>query len=133
MSHPSPEQLATVPLLAGLPDEYLRALAGYFEVEEHAAGHAIVREGSSGYAFYVVASGAVAVTQDGAELRRLGAGDFFGEISIIGEGRRTATVTALEPTVVWELFGTSFRVLQADHPDLAAALEAAMQQRLAGS
>lgn len=133
MTRPSPEQLASVPLLAGLPDDYLRELAGYFEVEEHGSGHAIVREGSSGYAFYVIASGAVAVTREGQELRRLEAGDFFGEISIIGDGRRTATVTATEPTVVWELFGTSFRVLQANHPGLATALEAAMQQRLAGS
>ena len=55
----------------------------------------------------------------------------FGEIAILGEGRRTATVTATEPVVVWTMFGTLFRDLQATRPDVAAALEAAMAERLA--
>jgi len=55
----------------------------------------------------------------------------FGEIAILGEGRPSATVTATEPAVVWTMFGTLFRDLQATRPDVAAALEAVMAERLA--
>ena len=133
MDHPSAADLSRVPLLADLPVDYREELSNRFEIEEHSDGHAIVREGGPGYAFYVIASGAATVTQEGRELRRLEAGDYFGEISIIGEGRRTATVTAVGPVVVWVLFGTAFRVLQSSRPEVATALESAMQQRLAGN
>jgi CRP-like cAMP-binding protein len=131
MTDPTAAGLAEVPLLADLPEEILTALATRFEVEEHQAGHAVVTEGRPGYAFYVVRSGSLTVTQGGSVLRTLGAGDFFGEISILGEGLRTATVTTSEPCELWVLFGTSFRVLQSQRPDVAGALEAAMEDRLA--
>jgi len=133
MDHPTERDLSHVPLFADLSEEFRSHVAEHFEVEEHPVGHAIVREGDSGYAFYVIATGQAVVTQDGQELRRLGPGDFFGEISIIGDGRRTATVTAATPVVVWQMFGTSFRVLQSARPEVAGALEAAMAQRLAGN
>ncbi|MEI7778612.1 MAG: cyclic nucleotide-binding domain-containing protein [Actinomycetes bacterium] len=132
MDHPNAADLMQIPLLAGIPTEFRAELAQRLEVEDHNDGHAIVREGSSGYAFYLLASGTAVVTQEGHELRRLESGDYFGEISIMGEGRRTATVTAVGPVVVWVLFGTAFRVLQTSRPDVSAAIEAAMQQRLAG-
>jgi len=126
--------LADVPLLAGLSEEARAALAERFEVERHAAGHSIVTEGRAGYSFYVIAKGTATVTHEGRELRTLGPGDFFGEIAILGqEGRRTATVTAAEAMVVWALFGTSFRTLQMERPQVAAALEQAMKDRLAAS
>lgn len=70
-------------------------------LEEHDAGRHLVSEGRAGYAFYVLDQGRATVTQDGKELPVLGPGEFFGEIAIIGEGRRAATVTAREPVVVW--------------------------------
>ncbi len=130
MPQPTAADLAQVPLLADLPDEMLATLASRFEVEEHAAGHHVVTEGRPGYAFYIVSTGALTVTQEGRVLRTLGPRDFFGEISILAEGIRTATVTADEASEVWVLFGTSFRVLQATRPDVAAALEQAMDDRL---
>ncbi len=84
---------------------------------------------NSGYSFYLLDPGSVSVKHEGREVRTLG--DFFGEIAILGEGRRTATVTAIEPGVAWSLFGTSFRTLQAERPDVADALQSAMTQRLA--
>ena len=131
MTQPTAAGLAEVPLLSALPQEMLETLATRFEEEEHAPGHPIVTEGRPGYAFYVVRSGSLSVTQDGRLLRTLGAGDFFGEISILGDGVRTATVTADTAAEVWVLFGTSFRVLQSQRPDVAAALESAMDERLA--
>src|SRR5215831_11568776 len=106
MRPPTADDLARVPLLAGLDAGSRAAIAAALEVEEHAPGHVVVSEGRAGYAFYVVADGKLAVTVDGREVRELGPGDFFGEIAIIGEGRRTATVTAVTLVVTWVLFGT---------------------------
>jgi CRP-like cAMP-binding protein len=128
---PTADDLSTVPLLSGLPDSTRAALAERFEVEEYAAGATVVAEGRAGYAFYVVARGFAAVLQEGRHLRRLGPGDYFGEISIMGDGHRTATVAAATPLVVWVLFGTVFRTLQTGEPEVAAALQEAMQARLA--
>ena len=131
MAAPTADDLAKVPLLSGLSDDARGALAGRFEVEAYAAGHAIVTEGRAGYAFYVVAEGLAAVLHDGRHMRELGPGDYFGEISIMGEGRRTATVVAATPVEVWVLFGTVFRTLQTSDPEVAAALQEAMEARLA--
>jgi CRP/FNR family cyclic AMP-dependent transcriptional regulator len=131
MEHLTASDLLDVPLLAGLSPEFRTRLAQEFEVEDHAAGHVIVREGASGYAFYVIRSGTVSVTQAERELRTLGPGDFFGEISISGEGRRTASVTATSPVVAWVLFGTTFRELETAEPAVAEGLTAAIRERLA--
>jgi CRP-like cAMP-binding protein len=131
MRAPTADDLAGVPLLAGLDETTRAAVAAALEVEEHSPGHVVVSEGRAGYAFYLVADGKLAVTVDGREVRDLGPGDFFGEIAIIGDGgRRTATVTAVTPVIVWVLFGTRFRALQIEAPDVAAALESEMRHRL---
>lgn len=131
--HPTADDLARSPLLADLPGEVLAVLAERFETEAFDAGHRFVVEGRSGYAFYVLDKGTVSVSQEGREIRSLGPGDFFGEIAILGTGRRTATVTAAEPGEAWTLFGTSFRELQAMRPDVATALQDAMADRLAAA
>lgn len=131
MNHPTPQDLSRVPLFADLPADATEVLAPRFDIEQYDAGRRVVLEGSSGYAFYVVDEGQVAVTHEGQELRTLSAGDFFGEIAILGGGRRTATVTATEPVTVWKMFGTAFRELERIRPDVGAALQDAMRQRLA--
>jgi CRP/FNR family transcriptional regulator, cyclic AMP receptor protein len=131
MDHPAPVELAEIPLLSTLPQPYLESLAAQFEVEEFGAEHVIVREGDAGYAFYIIKDGTAVVTQEGREIRQLGPGDFFGEISIVEGGRRTATVTSSTPMVVWTLFGTEFRVLETADPEVAAALQGVIAVRLA--
>ena len=132
MDHVSASDLAAVSLFADLPNSFLAAIAERFDVERHHPGHTIVAEGRSGYSFYVLAEGTATVSHEGQVLRTLGPGDFFGEIAILGpQGRRTATVTADDEVVVWQLFGTSFRTLQMESPDVAQALEQAMKDRLA--
>jgi CRP-like cAMP-binding protein len=122
MSAPTPEALAAVPLFHGLPPDDLTALAQQFEVEQHRAGKALVTEGRAGYAFYVLAEGTASVSEGDPVLRELGPGAHFGEMAIIGDGRRTATVRAVTDVTVWVLFGTAFRVLQATRPEVAALL-----------
>lgn len=130
MDHPTAADLARAPLFAGL-DEHVRSrLAEQMDVKHFDAGRAIVTEGSAGYVFYVIASGEAAVTHDGERVRQLGPGDHLGEIAILGSGRRTATVTAISDVDAWSLFGTRFRALEAEQPDVAKALVAAMEARL---
>jgi CRP-like cAMP-binding protein len=121
--HPSPEELASVPLLAALNPEQLTALAELLEVEDISAGRAVVREGATGYAFYFMIAGAAEVRHGDTVVRTLGPGDFFGEVAMIDNTRRTASVIAVEPSIVWSMFGTTFRVLEADHPDIAKVLQ----------
>jgi CRP-like cAMP-binding protein len=131
MAVPTADDLTRVPLLAKLSDDDRAALAPRFEIEERSPGSRLVTQGTAGYAFYVLADGRAAVEADGRTLRELGPGDHFGEYAIIGEGRRTATVTALTPVTVWALFGTEFRQLESSRPDLADELRRAMDERLA--
>ena len=131
MSHPTASDLAAVPLFAGMSEQVRSALADRFDVKSHRAGERAVTEGNSGYAFYVVHEGTLSVSRAGKAVRQLGPGDFFGEISIIGDGRHTATVTADGPALLWVMFGTRFRELQGDHPEAAIAVQAAMDARLA--
>jgi CRP-like cAMP-binding protein len=130
VQHPTADDLTRVPLFTGLDGETRAGLAERFDVEEHAAGKVLVTEGRPGYAFYILASGKAGVSVGDRPIRLLGPGDYFGEMAILGEGRRTATVTAAEPVVVWVLFGTSFRELQTAQPDLADALTRVMNERL---
>ena len=133
MATPTADQLNFVPLLAGLSDQDRAALAARFEVDEFPPGKDIVTEGRTGYAFYVVAEGQVQIAQDGVPLRVLGPGEHFGEIAILGEGRRTATATAVTRVSTWTLFGTEFRSMQIGQPAVAARLVQAMQDRLTSS
>jgi len=63
--------------------------------------------------------------QGDRELRLLGPGDFFGELSIVGEGHRTASVLATSPVTVWCMFGTRFRALEDQFPELAERIRSA--------
>jgi CPA2 family monovalent cation:H+ antiporter-2 len=123
--------LAQTPLFAGLDDAELRVLAEWLEVEEAPPGHDFTHEGAAGYAFFVLHEGAAQVIVGGNAVRGLEAGDFFGEISILGGGRQTATVRVTTPAVVWTMFGTRFRQMQQEHPDLAATIERTAGERLA--
>ena len=87
-------------------------------------------EGATGYSFFVISDGAVAVTAGGESVASLGPGDFFGEMALLGSGRRQATVETVSPARVLILFGSEFRQLQETHPGIAAQIEAAMQERL---
>ena len=123
-------ELATVPLFSSLDPDLLHKFAHRFEVDIVPAGRAIAREGASGYAFYVLRDGTATVSQQGVEVNRLVPGDFFGEMSILGDGHRTATVTADVECTVWTLFGASFRELEIDSPEAAEAITRAVNERV---
>lgn len=118
------DDLARIPLFADLDATQLDELAGWFEVKKASTGTKLTGEGAPGYSFFVIADGTAAVTSGDEPLAELGPGDFFGERAIVGDGRRTATVTASSPAQVYVMFGTEFRQLQQNYPDVAARIEA---------
>ena len=123
-------ELAEIPLFASLSEEQRRDLADRFEVRVVGPGTRLVGEGAAGYSFFVLVEGRATATAGDVVLRSLGQGDFFGEIGLLGNGPRTATVTTTSESTVLVMFGTEFRRLEAELPATAAAVEAEMHARL---
>ena len=125
----SVDDLATVPLFNSVDKEQLAKLANWFHVQNANEGVRLVGEGPPGYTFFVLVEGTAAVTSEDQTLTELTAGDFFDEVAILGDGRRTATVTSTTPVRLLVLFGTEFRQLEAAHPEIASRIAEAMQAR----
>lgn len=124
------EQLASVPLLAGIPDKVRRRLAEIAKRRHYAPDEVIVREGESGVAFYIVLSGSARVEQHGQVIGQLAAGDFFGELALIEEEPRTATVIAVEETECLGWTRWEFTALLDEHPEIAVPIMHVLIKRL---
>ena len=122
--------LAAVPLLASLAEQELSEIAPWFDVKEVGAGVRLVGEGTTGTTFFVLAEGSVDVTAGGERIASLGRGEFFGEMALLGLGRRTATVTTTSEARGLVIVGDDFRRLQSRFPAVAAQIEATMAERL---
>ena len=126
------DALAKAPLFAALSRQELGELAKATEDLEVEEGKVLTREGDLGREFFVIVDGDVSVMQDGNEIRRLGPGDFFGEIALIYDNaRRTATVTAASPLRFFVLTRQSFRSLLEHQPEIEEKVMAALEERLA--
>jgi len=119
-----------VPLFGSLSEPELAEVAAWFEVKDVGPGVRLVGEGATGFSFFIIGEGEVAVTAQGEAIATLGPGEFFGEMALLGEGRRKATVTTTTPVRVLVVFGDDFRRLQENYPGIAAGVEVAMQKRL---
>ena len=128
-----PVELADVPLFSGLSPEELKSVARWSETRHADPGEKLCAEGASGYSFFVLRSGAASVTRDGETIRTLGAGDFFGELAFASGGRRTATVTATEPSDLLVMYGTEFRRLEQELPSAAEGIRQAVAERAVGT
>jgi CRP-like cAMP-binding protein len=129
----SVDDLARAPLFEALDEEQQRQVASWFHVEHASEGVLLCGEGCHGYTFFVLTEGTADVTAEGEQLSTLGPGDYFGEVAILGSGRRTASVTSTSPVRLLVMFGTEFRRLEATYPEIASRLTEAMQSRLAGA
>ncbi len=129
-TRPTPEQLSSLPLFDVLSPADLARVAGWLELRRFEAGQRLVSEGASGYSFFVLLTGAAVVTRGDEEVGTVGPGDFFGEVALTGDGRRTASVTATSAVELLAMFGTQFRLLERELPDIAARVHAAAVARL---
>ncbi len=110
-SEPLPEVLELltgISLLSPLPPTTLEKLAARSSSAEKSTGEVIIAEGDPGDLFYVIAEGQVAVSRGGHPLGTLGPGDQFGEIALIRDTSRTATVVATSPTRLLTINGRDF-------------------------
>jgi CRP/FNR family transcriptional regulator, cyclic AMP receptor protein len=114
----------------GLSRGELRELAKVTEDLEVEEGKTLTREGASGSEFFVIIDGEASVTKDGADVRTLGPGDFFGEISLLEDRPRTATVTAKTPLRFFVLTRQNFRRLLERQPELEDKVVSALEERL---
>jgi MFS family permease len=124
--------LASVPIFAPLPGGSLEHLAARLVPLRVDPGTVIVREGDAGDRFYIVAEGELEVSQYGREISELDAGGYFGEIALLRDVPRTATVTAKTNAVLYALDRDDFLSAVTGHPQSAEAAETVMSARLAG-
>ena len=119
-----------VPLFANLDKRELRELANSMKERNFAAGSTIATEGQTGIGFFVIGEGTAKVTQGGEERGMLGPGDYFGEIALIDDGMRTASVTADTDLKAYGLTSWEFRPLVESNATIAWTLLRTMATRL---
>jgi CRP-like cAMP-binding protein len=126
--------LASVPLLAGLDRKTLERLAEHAKRRTYAAGEAIVAQDAPASALYIILSGKVRVERgeqgSSESVGELAAGDFFGELALIEEHPRTATVRAIEPTECVLFIAWEFTALLKEHPQIAIPIMEALIARI---
>ncbi|HYK06980.1 MAG TPA: cyclic nucleotide-binding domain-containing protein [Gaiellaceae bacterium] len=112
-------QLQEVPLFSGLSQRQLKRLARLFKERRFAAGRPVVKQGEmSGVGFFVISAGEASVTVDGAYVKGLGPGDSFGELALISQQERAATVTADTPLTCQVINLWDFRSFAKDNPEI---------------
>ena len=113
------DELRQVPLFSGLSQRQLKQLARNFTEREFRPGTSMVRQGEmSGVGFFVITGGEASVSVDGMEVARLGPGDHFGELALISEQVRSATVTAEGPLQCLVMAFWDFRRFAKENPDV---------------
>jgi len=110
------EALKRAPLFEGLTRKELTQLARVSEDLEVAAGTVLCREGEIGHEFFVIVEGDVEVRRNGRKVATRGSGEFVGEIPLVEQTPRTATVTAKTPLRVFVLTDRGFRSLLDENP-----------------
>lgn len=124
------EQLQRVPLFRGLNRKDLQSLASSFKERSFQAGETIASEGAGGIGFFIIDEGEAKVTLKGEERARLGPGDYFGELALIDEGTRTASLTAETNMRCYGLTSWEFRPLVEGNSQIAWELLQALAKQL---
>ena len=122
--------LKNVPLFAGCSKSELQKIASLADELDLGDGATLIREGERGREFIVIADGTVRVTRNGRLLRELGAGDFIGEIALVADVPRTATVTATSPVRLLVVTDRAFRGLLEQMPSIAKKVLQSLGERL---
>jgi len=124
------ELLRNVPLFAGCSKAELQQVAQLADELDLAQGATLIREGERGREFIVVAEGTVEVTRGGKTINQLGAGDFIGEIALVVDRPRTATVTATSPVRLLVVTDRAFTRLLEQVPSISVKVMQSLGERL---
>jgi len=125
-----PAVIRKVPLFVDLTDKEVQQVARLFKRRRFPAGETVIREGSGGAAFFLIETGDASVTVRGEERATLGPGDAFGELAMIDEGPRSASVTATTELICWGLTYWDFRPLVEKNGPIGWRLLHTLAQRL---
>ena len=124
------DTLKRVPLFAGLNDKELDEIASSMRERRFKAGDTVTQEGAGGVGFFVVEEGQADVTVGGESKGTVGPGDYFGEIALINESPRTATLTASTDMVCYGMTPWDFRPLVESNSNIAWKLLTAMAEKM---
>lgn len=123
-------QLKKVALFAGIPDAQLQRIANGVKERRFDAGAAIVSAGEPGHGFYLIVQGRAEVKRGDRAIRTLGPGDYLGELALIRETPRTATVVAKDPTTCLVLTRWDFKGILDTNPAIAVRLLETVASRI---
>lgn len=124
------KMLSQVPIFSELSKKEIEAIARNTKEVKHKEGAVLAREGESGLGFFMIADGTATVSVGGKPRKRMGPGDFFGEISLLDNGPRTANVTAETPVRLFGLTQWNFKRLVEGNPAIATKMLKTMAARL---
>lgn len=122
--------LEEVPLFEGLSKRHVRRVAKLAHVRRFAPGSTLVRSGDSGRSFFVLLDGTAKVVRKGARARRLGIGDYFGEMALLDGAPRSADVVAEDEVLALTIDRSGFSKLLNAEPALAQTLLRTLAARL---
>lgn len=122
--------LEVVPLFHGLSTKELGRVAKVADEISMKAGSIIAEEGQDGDAFYLLVDGAAVVRRNGKKIASLGTGDFFGEMSLLDEGPRSATVELVRDSTLLVMHRKDFAGIIADMPGVARKMLQGLAARL---
>lgn len=122
--------LERVPLFAGLDRRELESIARSFKERAFSEGETIAREGQGGVGFFVIGEGQVSFSVSGEERGSAGPGEYFGEVALIDDGARSATVTAVTDVRLYGLTSWEFRPLVEGNAAIAWKLLQVLAKRL---
>lgn len=130
MSEPRTRAFSRIPLFNGLSAKELASIAASADDREAGPGEVLTEQGAPGDEFLIVDSGAIAIQQDGREIRRLGPGDYLGEIALVFGGTRTATAVAVEPSRLFVLRKDAFDRMIKSQPRIEDKILATVSERM---
>ena len=125
------ELLSKVPLLAALDRRGLEEVARLADEVDLPEGRVVTRQGASAAEFFVIIDGSVRIDRDGEQLADLGPGDFFGELSLLGDIPRTATATCTTACRLLVVGHREFHSLLSEFPTIQSAVLESVAQRIA--
>jgi CRP-like cAMP-binding protein len=124
------QALRNVSIFAGLSDEDLERLGRQMKERRFAEGADVTAEGAGAAGFFVIIEGNATVSVMGEVRTTLGPGDYFGEIALIDEGTRSASITAATDILAYGMTVWEFRPFVEEHPQVAWALLQTLARRL---
>jgi CRP/FNR family cyclic AMP-dependent transcriptional regulator len=124
------DHLAQVPLFASCSKKELQTIARASDELALPAGRVLVEQDTSGHECFILVDGTVSVTRNGRSIATLGPGAYFGELSLLDKGPRTATVTAETPVTVLVLGPREFSTVLDEVPAMAHKMLASLASRI---